>query len=136
MTAQKTSYRPEIDGLRAISILLVVAYHAIPSLVPGGFVGVDAFFVISGFLITKIISGEIAIGLFSIASFYARRVRRIFPALITVLAATAAVGWFVLLPDQFELFGKNLIASVLFANNMFQLTQAGYFAAAAADNPL
>jgi len=136
MTAQKTPYRPEIDGLRAISILLVVAYHAIPSLVPGGFIGVDVFFVISGFLITKIISGEIAIGLFSVASFYARRVRRIFPALITVLAATAAVGWFVLLPDQFELFGKNLIASVLFANNLFQLTQAGYFAAAAADNPL
>jgi len=136
MAGQAITYRPDIDGLRAISILLVVAYHAVSWLVPGGFVGVDVFFVISGFLITRIILGEVAEGRFSIANFYARRVRRIFPALITVLATTVVIGWFVLLPVQFELLGKNLAASVVFAANLFQLTQNGYFAPAAVDNPL
>src|SRR5262249_43842904 len=81
---EMTPYRPDIDGLRAVSILLVVLYHAQPELVPGGFIGVDVFFVISGFLITRIIMTEIKAGNFSPTRFYARRVRRIFPALITV----------------------------------------------------
>jgi peptidoglycan/LPS O-acetylase OafA/YrhL len=134
MAGQGTIYRPDIDGLRAISIIVVVAFHAHPWLLPGGFVGVDVFFVISGFLITRIILGEGK--LFSIPWFYARRIRRIFPALITVLAATFAIGWFVLLPDQFELLGKNLAAGVAFAANLFQITQTGYFAPNAAENPL
>ena len=116
--------------------MLVVAYHASPWLLPGGFIGVDVFFVISGFLITRIILAEIASHHFSIASFYARRVRRIFPALIVVLAVSYAIGWFVLLPNQLELFGKNIIAGVAFAANLFQISQTGYFAPNAANNPL
>jgi peptidoglycan/LPS O-acetylase OafA/YrhL len=114
----------------------VVAYHANPWLIPGGFVGVDIFFVISGFLITRIILAEIAYHRFSIASFYGRRVRRIFPALIVVLAVSYAIGWFVLLPNQLGLLGKNLVAGVAFAANLFQISQTGYFAPSAADNPL
>ncbi|MDI4237035.1 acyltransferase family protein [Bradyrhizobium sp. Arg237L] len=136
MAHHETAYRPDIDGLRAISILLVVAYHAQPWLVPGGFIGVDVFFVISGFLITRIILTKVDVGTFSFADFYARRVRRIFPALVVVLTATYLVGWFALLPDQFVLLGENIAAGVAFAANLFQLRQTGYFAPAAADNPL
>jgi peptidoglycan/LPS O-acetylase OafA/YrhL len=131
-----TPYRPDIDGLRAVSILLVVLYHAQPELVSGGFIGVDVFFVISGFLITRIIMTEIKAANFSPARFYARRVRRIFPALITVLLAAYLIGWFVLLPRGFSLLGQNIVASVGFVSNLFQLTQTGYFAPDAAENPL
>jgi peptidoglycan/LPS O-acetylase OafA/YrhL len=130
----KLAYRADIDGLRAVSILLVIGYHA--RLVPGGFIGVDIFFVISGFLITRIILNEAGAGTFSPAEFYARRIRRIFPALIVVLAVSWLVGWFVLLPDQFSLLGKGITAGVAFVSNLFQLSQAGYFAPNAADNPL
>jgi peptidoglycan/LPS O-acetylase OafA/YrhL len=82
------AYRPDIDDLRAISILLVVGYHAQPWLIPGGFIGVDIFFVISGFLITRIILSQVTANTFSFMEFYSRRIRRIFPALIVVLAAT------------------------------------------------
>jgi peptidoglycan/LPS O-acetylase OafA/YrhL len=131
-----TCYRADIDGLRAVSILLVVAYHAQPWLVPGGFVGVDIFFVISGFLITRIILGEAKAGSFSSLAFYARRVRRIFPALVVVLATTYLIGWMVLLPDGFALLGKGTAAGVAFVSNLFQLHQSGYFAPDAAENPL
>ena len=114
----------------------MVAYHANPWLIPGGFVGVDIFFVISGFLITRIILAEIAYHRFSIAGFYGRRVRRIFPALIVVLAVSYAIGWFVLLPNQLGLLGKNLVAGVAFAANLFQISQTGYFAPSATENPL
>jgi peptidoglycan/LPS O-acetylase OafA/YrhL len=133
---ETTPYRPDIDGLRAVSILLVVLYHAQPELVPGGFIGVDVFFVISGFLITRIIMTEIKAGDFSPTRFYARRVRRIFPALITVLLAAYLVGWVVLLPRAFSLLGQNIVASVGFVSNLFQLTQTGYFAPDAAENLL
>jgi peptidoglycan/LPS O-acetylase OafA/YrhL len=132
----KLGYRTDIDGLRAVSILLVVGYHAQLLRVPGGFVGVDIFFVISGFLITRIILTEAKAGTFSPAAFYARRIRRIFPALIVVLAATWLVGWLILLPDQFALLGKSIAAGVAFVSNLFQLSQAGYFAPDAAENPL
>ncbi|WP_061848194.1 acyltransferase family protein, partial [Bradyrhizobium sp. DOA1] len=127
------NYRPDIDGLRAVSILLVVLYHAHPWMLPGGFVGVDVFFVISGFLITRILLSP---GGMPISTFYARRIRRIFPALIAVLVVTAAIGWVILLPSQFRLLGENIVASVLFASNLFQLGQLGYFAPLAAENPL
>src|SRR3984893_6496445 len=130
------AYRADIDGLRAISILLVVGYHAQPWLVPGGYIGVDVFFVISGFLITRIILRELGAGTFSPLNFYARRIRRIFPALTVVLAATYLIGWFVLLPDGFSLLGKSIVAGVGFVSNLFQLRQVGYFAPDAAENPL
>ena len=131
-----TPYRADIDGLRAVSILLVVGYHAQPWLVPGGFIGVDIFFVISGFLITRIILTQAKAGTFSSLEFYARRIRRIFPALIVVLAVTYLIGWFVLLPDGFALLGRSTAAGVAFASNLFQLGQTGYFAPDAAENPL
>jgi peptidoglycan/LPS O-acetylase OafA/YrhL len=132
----ETRYRADIDGLRAVSILLVVAYHAQPWLVRGGFIGVDIFFVISGFLITRIILSEAKAGTFSSLAFYARRVRRIFPALIVVLATTYLIGWIVLLPDGFALLGESTAAGVAFVSNLFQLHQTGYFAPDAAENPL
>ena len=132
----ETRYRADIDGLRAISILLVVGYHAQPWLVPGGFVGVDIFFVISGFLITRIILTEAKAGTFSALKFYARRVRRIFPALIVVLAVTYLIGWFVLLPESFALLGESTAAGVAFVSNLFQFGQSGYFAPDATENPL
>ena len=131
-----TPYRADIDGLRALSILLVVGYHAEPWLAPGGFIGVDIFFVISGFLITGIILTELEAGSFSPLKFYARRVRRIFPALIVVLLATYLIGWFVLLPDGFSLLGENIAAGVVFVSNLFQLRHAGYFAPDSSENPL
>ncbi|WP_249805099.1 acyltransferase family protein [Bradyrhizobium sp. CW4] len=127
------NYRPDIDGLRSVSILLVVGYHAHPWMLSGGFVGVDIFFVISGFLITRIL---LAPGGFSLSTFYGRRIKRIFPALITVLLATYALGWAILLPSELLLLGENIAASVLFVSNLFQLGQAGYFAPLAPENPL
>jgi peptidoglycan/LPS O-acetylase OafA/YrhL len=134
--SETSLYRADIDGLRAVSILLVVGYHAQSTFIPGGFVGVDVFFVISGFLITGIILSQIEGGAFSALRFYARRVRRIFPALIVVLSATYLLGWLLLLPDAFADLGRNIAASVAFVSNLFQLRQAGYFAPASADNPL
>ena len=87
MSQPSDRYRPDIDGLRAIAVLLVVCFHAFPEAIPGGFIGVDIFFVISGFLITGIIARELDQQRFSLATFYVRRVRRIFPALIFVLCA-------------------------------------------------
>jgi peptidoglycan/LPS O-acetylase OafA/YrhL len=130
------AYRPDIDGLRAISILLVIGYHGQPWLVPGGFIGVDIFFVISGFLITRIILTQLKARTFSSIDFYSRRVRRIFPALIVVLTATYLIGWFVLLPNGFSLLGKSIAAGVAFVSNLFQLGQIEYFAPDVAENPL
>jgi len=130
-------YRADIDGLRAVSILLVVSFHAHPWLLPGGFIGVDVFFVISGFLITRLLLDEqAATGHISIPNFYARRARRIFPALILVLAVSYLAGWLILMPDQFRLLGQNIVAGALFASNLFQLGQTGYFAPLAAESPL
>ena len=94
-------YRPEIDGLRALAVLPVVLFHAFPEYVPGGFIGVDVFFVISGFLISGIIFHEQSIEAFSLRRFYERRVRRIFPALLLVLATTAIAGWWIFLHVRF-----------------------------------
>ncbi|MCR4304410.1 MAG: acyltransferase [Gallionella sp.] len=88
-------YRADIDGLRAIAVLSVVGFHAFPSSIKGGFVGVDVFFVISGFLISTIIIGSLERNSFSFIEFYSRRIKRIFPALLLVLIASFAIGWFV-----------------------------------------
>jgi len=127
-------HRADIDGLRAVSILLVVGYHA--QLIPGGFIGVDVFFVISGFLISHIIITQAGNGNFSFIAFYSRRIRRIFPALVVVLIATYLLGWIILLPGDLTLLGENIAAGVAFVSNLFQLSQLGYFAPAEAENPL
>src|SRR5450755_2163581 len=109
------AYRSDVDGLRAISILAVLAYHGFSgSLLPGGFVGVDVFFVISGYLITGVILSELQQNRFSFASFYARRIRRIFPALAVVLAGVYVAGWNILFPAEFEQLGRHIAGAAAF----------------------
>jgi hypothetical protein len=120
-------YRADIDGVRGLSVLLVVAFHAFPGLVPGGFVGVDVFFVISGFLITQIFVDDLRAGSFSVRGFYARRVRRIFPALAVVLSACLAFGWFALLGDEYASLGKHVAGGAGFVSNLVLLNETGYF---------
>jgi peptidoglycan/LPS O-acetylase OafA/YrhL len=120
-------YRPDIDGLRAIAVLSVIAFHYFPWLVPGGFIGVDIFFVISGYLITTIIWGSYQRDEFSLRTFYARRARRIFPALIVVLAATLVLGWYLLLPNEWEQLGLHLVGGAGFFSNFLLWSEAGYF---------
>ena len=129
-------HRRDIDGLRAIAIVSVVLYHAFPHMIPGGFLGVDVFFVISGFLITKIIFREFAEGSFSYTGFYLRRARRLLPALATVLACVAFVSWFLLWPSEYAAMAKHLLASVFFLGNISLLQESGYFDASADTKPL
>jgi len=130
------AYRRDIDGLRAVAVLAVVLFHAFPEWLRGGFVGVDVFFVISGFLITGILLRELEGGCFSFAGFYARRVRRIFPALLLVLASCLAFGWLALFPDEYEQLGKHVVGGAGFAANLFYWAQVGYFDTAAETKPL
>jgi peptidoglycan/LPS O-acetylase OafA/YrhL len=129
-------YRPDIDGLRAVAVTLVVNFHGFPEALPGGFVGVDIFFVISGFLITGIIARELDQQRFSLAGFYARRVRRIFPALIVVLAATLVLGWLWMLPMAYAQLSADVVASGAFFSNFAQLAQSGYFDIESSKKPL
>ncbi len=124
---QHPSYRPDIDGLRAIAVLLVVVHHAFPKLLPSGFIGVDLFFVISGFLITTIIFQNLERGSFSFLDFYTRRIKRIFPALALVLLACLVYGWFTLLPADYKLLGKHTIAGAAFVSNFAFWNESGYF---------
>ncbi|MFV8819957.1 acyltransferase family protein [Haliea sp. E17] len=132
----KFAYRPEIDGLRAVSILLVVVFHAFPALLPGGFIGVDVFFVISGYLITRILVGDLAAGRWSLAQFYARRIRRLLPALVVVMLSSMLLGWWVLLPDELALLGRQVAAASVFLPNVLFWTESGYFDAEAGLKPL
>ncbi len=128
--AKKTSYRPDIDGLRAVAVLAVILYHFNPAWLPGGFIGVDIFFVISGFLIIRIIMSEMAAGTFSIVNFWERRVRRIIPALAVVLAAVTVYSYyFLLLPIDLANYGRSLMAQSVFVSNWFFMQQSSYFAA-------
>ncbi|MFL4988396.1 MAG: acyltransferase family protein, partial [Microvirga sp.] len=136
MSLPSSQYRPDVDGLRAIAVMLVLNYHAFPEVLPGGFVGVDFFFVISGYLITGIIAREMARERFSLLGFYNRRVRRIFPALIVVLCATLVLGWLWLLPGPFEQLGSDIFASAGFLANIALLLQSGYFDVESAKKPL
>lgn len=129
-------YRPDIDGLRAAAILFVVLFHAFPMWLRGGFVGVDIFFVISGFLISTIIFRSLQKNDFSFFEFYAHRAKRIFPALIVVLAACYPFGWFALLPDEFKQLGKHMAAGAGFVQNLVLWTEAGYFDTASELKPL
>lgn len=136
MTNHESEYRTEIDGLRAVAVLLVLMYHAFPIVVPGGFIGVDVFFVISGYLITGIIWRELRRGDFSPVSFYARRVRRIFPALVVVLITVTALGWLTLLPNPLAQLSLQSFAGALFFPNILFWSQAGYFDQVAETKPL
>ena len=123
----RLSYRPDIDGLRAIAVAIVVAFHAGVPGFTGGFVGVDVFFVISGFLISSIILRQLSRSQFTIADFYTRRVRRIFPALLVVLAACLLFGGFVLLPNELEQLGQHIGSAAIFASNFTLWFESGYF---------
>ncbi|HEX4299433.1 MAG TPA: acyltransferase, partial [Gammaproteobacteria bacterium] len=129
-------YRPDIDGLRAIAVLAVLAFHAFPDAVGGGFVGVDVFFVISGFLISSILFANFEQRSFTYAGFYSRRIRRIFPALAVVLIATFAAGWFLLLPDELAQVGQYMAAGSGFVSNLLSWHEAGYFDNASETKPL
>jgi peptidoglycan/LPS O-acetylase OafA/YrhL len=130
------TYRADIDGLRAIAVLSVVLFHTFPEILPGGFTGVDVFFVISGFLISTILYSNLATGRFSMLDFYGRRIRRIFPALILVLASCYALGWFVLLPDEYAQLGKHMAGGAGFVQNFVLWGESGYFDNAAETKPL
>ncbi|HEX7809359.1 MAG TPA: acyltransferase family protein, partial [Thermoanaerobaculia bacterium] len=127
MSGAGPKYRADIDGLRAIAVAAVVGFHAVPSLFPGGFVGVDIFFVISGYLITSVIAGDLAADTFTLRNFYLRRVRRIFPALAAMLVVAAVAGWMILLPDEWRNFGKHLFSGAAFISNIALSREAGYF---------
>lgn len=129
-------YRPEIDGLRTVAVLPVILFHAGASVFSGGYVGVDVFFVISGYLITTILISELAEERFSILRFYERRARRILPALCVVLLACLPFAYFWMLPKEFEDFAQSLMAVVIFASNILFWRESGYFAPAAENKPL
>jgi peptidoglycan/LPS O-acetylase OafA/YrhL len=130
------AYRSDIDGLRALAILPVVLFHAFPNFFPGGFIGVDIFFVISGYLITSILLKDIQAGNYSIKTFYARRVRRIFPALSVVLLFCLVLGWVVLTAVEYRSLGKHAAGGAGFIANFMFWREAGYFDAAGDTKPL
>jgi peptidoglycan/LPS O-acetylase OafA/YrhL len=136
MQREPADHRRDIDGLRAVAVLAIVVHHAFPAFVPGGFVGVDIFFVISGFLITRIVAAEMADRRFSFTRFYLRRARRIVPAYVAVTAAVTALAAWLLLPRAFQLFGGSLAASGLFLTNVWFAQGMGYFAPQALQSPL
>jgi peptidoglycan/LPS O-acetylase OafA/YrhL len=129
-------YRPDVDGLRAVAVLPVVFYHAGFPGPSGGFVGVDVFFVISGFLITSIVAGEINEGRFSLLSFYEKRARRILPALTVVVLASFIVGYFLLMPSEMKDLGQSAFATSIFLSNVYFDLKLNYFAPAAEFAPL
>ena len=129
-------YRADIDGLRAIAVLSVVGFHAFPSWIQGGFIGVDVFFVISGFLISTIIIGNLEKNSFSFIEFYSRRVKRIFPALLLVLIACFVFGWFALFADEYKQLGKHVAGGAGFVLNFLLQNESGYFNNAAETKPL
>jgi peptidoglycan/LPS O-acetylase OafA/YrhL len=133
---QSPTYRKDIDGLRAVAILGVLAFHAFPSLVPGGFYGVDVFFVISGFLITKIIATGLEKQSYSVAEFYARRIKRIFPALITVLITFFVLAVIALNASEVKQYGKHLLGASGFFSNLLLKSELGYFDVSSERKPL
>jgi peptidoglycan/LPS O-acetylase OafA/YrhL len=130
------AYRPDIDGLRAVAILLVVAYHVFPQQLPGAFTGVDVFFVISGYLITQLTLVGLQDRTFSLAGFYQRRVRRIVPALLLLLAGCFAFGWYSLFPSELSWLGRSMAWCAGFLANAFFASNTRYFEPWADYNPL
>ena len=135
-TIGQVDYRPDIDGLRAIAVLAVIGFHAFPAWIRGGFVGVDVFFVISGYLISTILLTGMERGSFRFSQFYIRRIRRIFPALIVVLLACMVAGWLVLFSFEYKALGKHVAGSAAFVSNFVLWNEAGYFDKAAETKPL
>jgi peptidoglycan/LPS O-acetylase OafA/YrhL len=130
------TYRREIDGLRGLAVIAVIVFHALPAWCPGGFVGVDIFFVLSGYLITGIVLADVNRQAFSFAAFYDRRIRRLFPALVIVLIACLALGWFFLFPHEWRDLVRNVLAGAGFFTNVLQAHERGYFDATAHPRPL
>lgn len=134
--SHQTGYRPDLDGLRAVAVLSVIAYHISPKLMPGGYLGVDIFFVLSGYLITNVIWHEALSGEFSIARFYERRVRRILPALLFLLVVVSALAIALLLPIDLIGFAKSVFATLTFIANLYFWRDTDYFAQLAEEKPL
>jgi peptidoglycan/LPS O-acetylase OafA/YrhL len=129
-------YRADIDGLRAIAVIFVLLFHGFPTLLTGGFVGVDIFFVISGFLISRIILQDLRDDKFTFNDFYSRRMRRICPALILVLLVTFLIGWWILLPGELKMLGREIFSGSLFIYNLIFACQTDYFANSPESSPL
>jgi peptidoglycan/LPS O-acetylase OafA/YrhL len=130
------AYRPDIDGLRAVAVLSVLVCHVNPQLLSGGFLGVDVFFVISGYLISLIVFRELAAGEFSFRNFYARRIRRLFPALMVVLSATLIFGGYALFADEYQRLGRHAVMAIGFLLNFQLMREAGYFDLTSDSKPL
>ena len=135
-SAWNTSYLPEIDGLRAFSIIFVITYHAFPDLLKSGYIGVDIFFVISGFLITNYIIKNLEKGQFSPIEFFGRRIRRLFPTLIIVMGSSIVFGWFVLLDGEYKQLGNHIASSSAFFVNFILASESGYFDNSAETKPM
>ena len=123
-------FRKDINGLRAIAVIGVVLFHFNPSWMPGGFAGVDVFFVISGFLMTKIIFRGLEQDSFSVLKFYVARANRIIPALSLLCLVLLSVGWLFLSPLEYRALGKHIVSSITFISNIIYWTESGYFDAA------
>ena len=133
---QSHHYRPDIEGLRAIAVLSVVGFHASPNWITGGFVGVDIFFVISGYLITRNICAGLEKNTFGIGDFYSRRIRRIFPALCLVLLFSSVLGWFYMLALEYRSLGKHIAGAASFIENILYYNEQGYFDESSLNKPL
>lgn len=129
-------YRADVDGLRAVAVLLIVLFHAYPSLMPKGFIGVDIFFVVSGYLISTIVYVGVELGTFTFTEFYSRRIRRILPSLILVLLSCLLFGWYILLEGEYQQLGKHVFSGASFISNFSLWRESGYFDYAANRKPL
>lgn len=136
ISAKSPKYRADIDGLRAIAVLLVLGFHAFPNQIKSGYIGVDIFFVISGFLITGVVLGRFETQTFSFLEFYSRRILRIFPALLLVILVSYIFGWYSLLPDEYLQLGKHIAAGAGFISNFILWKENGYFDNAVETKPL
>ena len=125
--AHNANYRPDIDGLRAIAVMMVIGFHAFPSVFKGGFVGVDVFFVISGYLISTILLRSLSQQTYSLIGFYRNRIKRIFPALLAVLIFCLITGWFLFTAVEFKQLGKHVGAGSIFLSNIVYMSERGYF---------
>ena len=136
MENHSTKYRPDIDGLRTIAVCAVVLFHAFPRSLPGGFAGVDIFFVISGYLISSILFSNFEKGRFTLKDFFSRRIKRIFPALLLVFLTTYIFSYFNLFPHAFGQLGKHILGGSTFSSNFFLWSESGYFDVSAESKPL